>query len=456
MPRLSILLLRWLPLVFVGAVIAQYFLYLSQHVVNIPFEDDLFDVLLTINTMLSSQDIGSALQPLYAKFNHHATTTSRLTYFLVYLQQGEINFRLLNMMPGVALVVILGLLSLSLRHNRYRWGVTLVAALILFQLRAHVLIFWSMAAFAYMTVFMYGFCCLYSLHKFTPVKFVAAIVFAVLASLSFTSGLLIWFVGAISLAHQTFCTRDSSLRYLFLWLGIGAATIVFWVLMPVSPGANFEIPGAESMPTALWDGLQHQVRFFLVLTGSAFSEGSIRVSSIGGCLLLLALLAASYRGQQRDDIRLELCCWYIVLTLGAITYGRATLAPIEYGMASRFSFPSVLLLTTLTVLVWVRWRIAWAGALVAAILLSASYSTASYCVYSEAVRQEINPRVRKFNRDNLNAMGRSQEETDALMRDALALGVYVEPKRPHPRQAESIGWLPASQCKMVRGWLGES
>jgi hypothetical protein len=421
--------LVYLPIAAIIVAIGYYFAFLYQHAINVPLADDIFDVLQVITALSQAESVTSSLDIIYAQHNEHRTLASRLVYYGVFNLFGEINFRTLIFIANLSLPILFGLLLFRVRRHSLRYLLALPAALIIFQLRAHGVMLWSMAAFAYFYVFLYGFFTLFSLHEVTPLKFTVAATTATLGTFTLASGQLIWLLGLASLAQQALICKTAPYRYIGLWIATATCAICAWrfdldsPVNPIDMLRNFlSIPG-------------HHVLYALTLLGSAISGTSIAYASIAGTILLCVLVIATIRGYRNKDLRLEFCCWLIVLTVLTMVLGRAPYSAIEYALVSRYSFPSILLLATLWVLIAARIDASQAWKLSRPIFLSASliagiYCISSYHVYAMPLQQHVEQRVKNFNREKYVVWMHPLDTTNEIVAQAIAQGVYNPPPRP--------------------------
>ena len=418
--------IRWLALLLVGLVVAVYGAFLYRYAFNIPFADDIKDVLQVLADIEEAQGIGEVIARLFKQLNDHRTLSSRLVYLVVYQLYGEINFRGLVFLANLALPLLLWMLYLPLRQSGASVLVIVPAALLLFQLRAYGITLWSMAAFAYFYVFLYGFACLYCLHKVNGIRLTLAILFATLSTFSLASGQLIWLVGFASLLHQCLLLRRTSLWYLSVWLLTAAAVLVAWRI-------GLETPNTVSgvLEYFFSTPLKH-IGYYLVLLGSAVSEQNVIPAGLSGVLLLLLLVLSSLRNYRQEDLRLELCAWFAALSVAAMVLGRAPYSPVEYALSSRYSFPSVLLMATVWVMLATRLSFHGRRLLWLAILLSSVYCINSYRLYSTALQPELERRVELFNSNVYWQFGTSVPESNAIVARAVELGIYHPPARPYP------------------------
>jgi hypothetical protein len=423
------LLLALLPLLL---IVACYFGYLLQHAINVPLADDIHDVLLPLSQARDAGDFASAAAALYEKHTDHRTVASRLVYGGMLLVTGEINFRSLNIVANLALpLLLLGLYLMSAPSpRRLLW--LLPAALALLQLRAYGITFWAMASFAYFYVFVYGFLAILLLQGAGPARLLAAMLAAALASFTLASGQMVWLVGLVSLAQQALLQKSLPRHYLLWWLLAAVAVLLLWRL---GPGDRIGLGQLLQLALA---SPGHYVLYTLTLLGSVFSETSVAVAAGGGAALLLALCACTLRRWREPDLRLELCGWLIVLSVMTMVLGRG-FATVDYGLSSRYSFPSVLLLATTWILLANRLQLRHWGVLGPVILLALLFWGQSFHIYSQALQPYMAQRVQDFNRGRYKAWPYPAKQSNAIVARAIEQGIYSPPARPLPPANVVIG-----------------
>ena len=414
------------------AVVGFYFSYIYQHAINVPLADDIHDVLLPLVGASTAEDAGGVLQALYEKHTDHRTIASRLVYSGLYLTTGEVNFRALNLLANLALPLLLLALYRMSARTPGRLLLLLPAALVLLQPRAYGITFWAMASFAYFYVFLYGFFCIILLHNSNRWRFAAAVLLATLANFTLASGQMLWLVGLASLSHQALLRRSISSSYLLWWLLAALITLFLWRL-----DATDRTGLGQLLQLAL-DAPGHYLLYTLTLLGSAVSDSSVAVAASTGAGMLVALCACSLHRRHENDLRLELCCWYIVLSVVAMVMGRG-FATVDYGLHSRYSFPSVLLLASLWILLAVRLRLYRWIYLAPATLLALLYCGHSFQVYSLALQPYMDRRGNNFNRGRYHAWFVPLKESNAIVAEAVELGIYVPPPRPMSPPSVAFG-----------------
>jgi len=409
-----------------------YFFYLYQHAINVPLADDIYDVLNPLLQAIAAENAGSAIASFYEQHTDHRTIASRLIYALSYLTTGEVNFRFLNFLANFALPLLLLMLYLMAAGAPNRLVILVPATLILLQLRAYGITFWTMASFAYFYVFAYGFLALLLLHNVSGGRFVAALLLAILCSLTLASGQMIWLMGLVSLLHQSIIKPGATKRYLWSWLLLALAAGFLWRI-----GLDDRIP----LLTLLGNFFQapgHYILYTLTLLGCAASESSVAVAASLGALMLVALSTVTLWRWRETDQRLELCCWFIVLSVMTMVLGRG-FASVDYGLSSRYSFPSVLLLCCIWVLLAVRLEFKRRAIIFPAVALALLYNVHSYKVYSQALQPYMERRVDDFNRGRYRAWSYPIAQSNQIVADAIALGLYTPPEHPLPPASVALG-----------------
>lgn len=415
-----------LPAGLIVAITFLYFAFLYRHALNVPLGDDIYDVLQVISGVLNAEDTSSAFEILYAQHNDHRTLASRLLYLLIYFINGEVNFRTLTFIASLALPLLLTLLYRAMPRHELRYLALLPAALVLMQLRAYGITLWSMAAFAYFYVFLYGFASLHFLHRVSPYRFTLAAVLATLATFTLASGQVVWLIGLYSLLHQAFVRKTANWLYAPCWIIITVCVLLAW-------RSGLETPNTFwAMLAQFFETPGHHILYTLALLGNAVSESSVAFAAMAGALVLTTVLICSIHSRGDEDLRLELYCWFIVFSVAAMVLGRAPYSTVDYALSSRYSFPSVLMLASTWVLVATRLQLRPVSLLLAASLLAGIYCASSYRIYGAALQPHVEKRVQNYNQGKFWAWTRPMKETNAIVAKAVELGVYDPPSRPLP------------------------
>lgn len=440
--------LQWLPFFAVIALLVHHFWFLWVHAFNIPYQDDIYDFLLYLNLAEAADGSLEAFSEWFRNYNDHRTSASRLIVLGAHLVTGEVNFRTLVFLANLALPFILLLFYWRVRKEKFSGLMLLSAALLLLHLRTFNVTLWAQAALAYYFVFFYAFACLFALHKVTASSFVLAIILCTLSSLTYASGQLVWLLGLASLLHQSVIIRRKSLLYPIVWLLISVVMLIVWrigfVVNAPSSEAISMPEGLSFLPEEMIDAPLHVIlaryaSFFLVLLGSAFTDSSTQVAGAVGAGMVSVLIFVSLRFLRHEDNRLVLCCWFIVATAAAVTVGRAFWLRPEYIFAStRYTFLSVLLVCTLTLLVQIRYASARATVLCLVAVLASCYWSWTFRHFSEPLQTLLEYRKKQFNADRYHMVTKPLSESKAIVSEAVARGIYNPPCRPFSGCQDSI------------------
>ena len=371
-PLYSAFLLKWFPLFALCAVIAHYFFYIHIHAANIPYADDIWDLLRFVVHAEQLNGVQETLEIGFRQYNDHRVEATRLLVYGIYLIEGEMDFRTLIIIANLGLLLILFLLYLVVRHEEFRWIFLLISALLLFNLKFYTLVLFAQAAFAYYFVFIYAFACLFTLHKVTPLQFVLAAVFCSLSSFTFAAGQLAWLLGLVSLIHQSLVIKQKSVLYPLLWFLVAVAVLALWRI----GFESFPVVSLTHLP--LSEVLVLYSTFFLSFLGSAFIDSSVLWSGVCGLALIVALVFLTLRCYRDNDIRLLLCCWFAVATLAAATVGRVGYVVPDTILHARYNFFSVMLVCPLTLLVLMRFAVFRTYAVYLIVVLAFMYSAIAW------------------------------------------------------------------------------
>jgi hypothetical protein len=430
-------LLQWLPILAIMTVLAHFFWFIASQAANIPFQDDIADLLQFINLVEGTENRQIVFEKWFRQYNDHRVGATRLLVYGAYLLEGEVNFRSLTLLANLALPLMLALFYLCVREDPYRWIFLLVATLLLVNLKFYTITFMSQAAFAYYYVFLYAFACVIALHRVTAAKFALGAVFCALSSFTLASGQAAWAIGLASLLHQSLLSGRKSLWYPLAWSLVAAVMLVVWRLGFVV--GEFEIP-VEQIRAALPDyigdapllqALPRYGTFFLAFTGSALIDFSVTWAAVAGGAMLAWLAYLSITAMRDDDVRLLLCCWFAVATLAAATVGRALFVAPDAILHARYNFFSVMLLCPLALLTLTRFTVFRTYAVYLVVLLALLYSVSAWRHSQDRLQMELDRLHRAFNLGQYPVIGYG-DGANAIVREAVAKGIYYPPCRPFP------------------------
>lgn len=221
---------RWVLLVSLLPVFGFAYTW-NRFAVNIPFWDDLFVIENSVLPINQAAELTEKLRYFFGWYTQteHRIVYNRLLFWFLHAFQGEVNYR-------TAMVVgNLSLLGLSLFYFRLfvilrlplRYA--LPGPFLFFGLASYANQFWGMGSLSNFTVLLFVVSCLWFLVHEATQSFCLAVLFALAASLTLGSGLLVWAVGLLLLFFQR--------RYAALtaWIILTAATILVYIQGYVRP-----------------------------------------------------------------------------------------------------------------------------------------------------------------------------------------------------------------------------
>jgi hypothetical protein len=173
----------------------------------------------------------------------------------------------------------------------------------------------------------------------------------------------------------------------------------------------------------------HHILYTLTLLGSAVSSASVAVAAMAGFAMLVMLIASTVLSFQQKDLRLEFCCWFVVLSVMAMVFGRS-FTSVDYALSSRYSFPSVLMVAVTWVLVASRLNIQSGRAFLLITMLTGLHVIASHSMYAKALQIQLDKRVSVFNNGNYWSWSIPIAESNGAVEQAITLGIYTPPPRP--------------------------
>jgi hypothetical protein len=203
----------------------------SRFAVNIPFWDDLFVVENSVLPIERSDSLVEKLRYWFGWYTQteHRIVYNRLVFWVIRALDGTINYRTAMVVGNLSLVGM-GLLFLKLfRQLGFLAKFWLPVPFLLFGLASYYNQFWGMGSVSNFTVVWFALLAIYFLVKPTRTAFVLAVGFALAATLTLASGLLVWAVGLVLLFFQR--------RYAALtaWALLTALTVALYVQGYVRP-----------------------------------------------------------------------------------------------------------------------------------------------------------------------------------------------------------------------------
>lgn len=280
---------------------------------NVAYWDELDTALLLLLRLDNGATWQEVLGQLFALGNEHRTFTSRLLFATSYWTTGTVNFAIIGAIGNLFICTLCGLLiySAGTTVRRVRMGVLL--AFLLFQLEHYENFQWSGASIDHFQVVLLAGACVIGLSRGTRGGWLAAMLFALLATFTLAHGIVTWAVGALVLG------AERRWRRLTVWLAVGLVTAGFFFY-----GFNFN-PGHE-IGLAKNGEVGRVLHYWLSLLGAPLALGEDAAEPFLGIALLALLGRAIAQGAfARERIALPLTLW-AVGALGLVAIGRADLA----------------------------------------------------------------------------------------------------------------------------------
>ncbi len=280
---------------------------------NVAYWDELDTALLLLLRLDSGLSWSQLLTHLFALGNEHRTFTSRLLFATSYWTTGTINFAIIGAIGNLFICTLCGLLIATAGSTvrRVRMGVLL--AFLIFQLEHYENFQWSGSSIDHFQVVLLAGASVIGLSRGTRRGFLAAMLFALLATFTLAHGLVAWVVGAIMLGVERRWSR------LNVWLLVGAATAaVFFFGFSFNPDHNI---------SALSSGrISHILHYWLSLLGAPLALGENAAAPFLGIALLALLGRAISQGAfSRERIAVPLTLWALG-ALALVAIGRTDVA----------------------------------------------------------------------------------------------------------------------------------
>ena len=182
------------------AVVSIYATAIFSQSLNIPFRDDFQDILIFVVEFHAASGIRDSMRVLVEQHADHLTYALRVFYYLIFMLEGEVNFR------TMVVVSHLGVLFLSCLFyaqidviSRLKPVFFVCLFLLLLHPRAYGLLIWPMATFAFFFAFAYPLATFALLKNPAGYRYPLAILCAVLATFTMSIGQLVWVLGLLFL-----------------------------------------------------------------------------------------------------------------------------------------------------------------------------------------------------------------------------------------------------------------
>ncbi len=326
-----------LPLVLVIVPPVLELLYICRFSVDVPWWDEWAFVGLLRSWYQG--DMGQIIARLWAQHNEHRPVFPRLIMVMLAKLTGwNIRFEMyFGLLLSILMLVVIGLIYKKTVGSS-TWGFVPLAWLV-FSLGQWENILWGWQLALYLQA-LATVSALYFLSTRSLRSTGLAVLCAIVASFSFSSGLLTWPAGFLCLLTQ----RARKERWA-LWGLAGALTIVAYFV-------NYAHPGHHPSPLTGFSRLPETIKFFLVNVGAPLGGGSLLFSGVMGVCFLLLLLIYLYQrmsgsglsNQRWSDAEILLGSMIVVslFTSAVIAVSRAGFGHLDWAMNSRYiTFTSI-------------------------------------------------------------------------------------------------------------------
>lgn len=279
---------------------------------NVAYWDELDTALLLLLRLDHASTWREVLSNLFALGNEHRTFTSRLLFATSYWTTGTINFAIIGAIGNLFICTLCGLLIYYAGTTVRRVRLGLLLTFLLFQLEHYENFQWSGSSIDHFQVVLLAGASVIGLSRGTRGGWIAALVFAFLATFTLAHGLVVWVVGALMLG------TEHRWRRFAVWLVVGTvAAAIFFRGFSFNPGHNISLFSGG--------GLGRMVHYWLSLLGAPLALGEDAAEPFLGITLLALLGRALARGAfARERVAVPLTLWTIGAT-ALISIGRADL-----------------------------------------------------------------------------------------------------------------------------------
>lgn len=401
-----------------------FFLFVETYALNVPFHDDILDIVNFLMRFEDSQGAWESLLLLHEQHNDHRTAASRLVYIAAFHGAGEINFRLLALLANLALVLLLIGFSSQVRKLSYFPILLLIMSLLLLHPRAFALLTFPMAAFAFFYLYAYSFLTILFLHRPGRLGFCLAVLCAFIANFSIASGQFTWLFGAAVLIYRHVTGIDVGLAKVGLWLLISVFALVLFHVGLETPNDIL------TLIIKFFETPLHQTHFFLTMAGSVVGFESVFMSSLMGVVLITLLALLTLEDWPRGLGPLHWYAWFTLASAAVLSLGRAMYVDIDYALAPRYSFASMNFIVCLFLLVIQRPRCHQPAQLIGAVALAAIVCWSNYHTYTPIYDDYKERRLKRYNADRHWIFGYPMKQTNAIVQEAVDRGYYHPPAKP--------------------------
>ena len=264
------------------AVVSIYATAIFSQSLNIPFRDDFQDILIFVVEFHAASGIRDSMRVLVEQHADHLTYASRVFYYLIFMLEGEVNFR------DMVVVSHLGVLFLSCLFYSQIDVISplkpvffVCLFLLLLHPRAYGLLIWPMATFAFFFAFAYPLATFALLKNPAGYRYPLAILCAVLATFTMSMGQVVWVLGLLFLWIERHVLGGRYRGYLFGWIMAALATMVLFYSY-FSP--QFQM--SDLLGYVLENPI-HSLEVYVTMLGSGLGFGHAPLSQVLGVASLV-------------------------------------------------------------------------------------------------------------------------------------------------------------------------
>lgn len=302
-------------------------LYVAFHAINgsrnLPYWDE-YDSALDFVLGLSKEDsISGKVSWFLALSNEHRMLTSRSLFALEYWLTGGLNFHFVGLVGNLFLLLTCGILVWSVQTLERRIRLCIALSFIVFQLENYENFLWSGSSIDHYQVVFLAVVAIALLLKQTPISFMGACVFGVLANYTLVHGTMVWPVGAVLLG------LERRWRHLAFW-SVFAALVVgcfFWGFH-TNPGHHIVSLSLNSAGVVLG--------YWLKLLGGPIALGNVRLAPVIGVVLLCLVV---WLVTETREPKMRLAIGLVLFAVGSlllVSVGRAGLYNTTGHIPSRY------------------------------------------------------------------------------------------------------------------------
>ena len=412
------------------AVLSIYAAAIFSQSLNIPFRDDFQDILIFVVEFHAASGIRDSMRVLVEQHADHLTYASRVFYYLIFMLEGEVNFRTMAVVSHLGVLFLCCLFYAQIEVGARLKPLFFVCLfLLLLHPRAYGLLIWPMATFAFFFTFAYPLATFALLKNPAGYRYPLAILCAVLATFTMSMGQFVWVLGLLFLWIERHVLGGRYRGYLFGWIMAALATMVLFYSY-FSP--QFQM---SDLLVYVLENPIHSLQVYVTMLGSGLGFGHVPLSQVLGVASLLASVFFLFQGFRGELKPLHYFLLFNLASIAAIVMGRAYAAAFfemtvgEIALKPRYTFASLILWLTLFVL--------WLNSVKAVSLLRVVSVLAIAMFYNAACYQVFYPQFEQHRKQRLgyfNSVGVADSivwPTQAILKKAEDAGVYVQPQRPY-------------------------